>query len=127
MNAKKMKILYLSTTLFCLLFNYGYSFFGHGVSSPFMKFSFIYSLVLGVGGFTLIAWQNLSNRLASQLFNAGIATLTIGSILKGVIQIAGADTIYPTFYFIVGSLFIVIGMCLFILEWNKKHIDIHTS
>ena len=108
-------IVYLVCTLFLIAFNAIYSFFGHGVSSPFMSYAFAYSLVLGVGGFVLLGLLKLENRITSNLYNAGIATLTVGSILRSIIDIAGADSIYPVFYFVVGTVFVVargIGVCV---------------
>ena len=116
MNTKTSKI-YGFTTLFCIAFNYVYSLFGHGVSSPFMSYAFVFSLVLGVAGFTVFGRLNLGNRTAFSLYNAGIATLTVGSILRGIIDIAGADTIYPAYYFLVGTAFVAIGGLMIFYQW----------
>ena len=95
--------------------------FSHGVSSPFMSYAFVFSLVLGVVGFTVFGRLNLGNRTAFSLYNAGIATLTVGSILRGIIDIAGADTIYPAYYFLVGTAFVAIGGLMVLYQW------IHTN
>ena len=95
MNTKTTVKIYVFTALFCIAFNYIYSLFGHGVSSPFMSYAFVFSLVLGVVGFTVFGRLNLDNRIAYNLYNAGIATLTVGSILQGIIDIAGADAVTP--------------------------------
>ena len=115
-----MKI-YVVTTLFCIAFNYIYSLFGHGVSSPFMSYAFVFSLVLGVIGFIVFGRLHLDNRIAFNLYNAGIATLTVGSILQGIIDIAGADTTYPVYYFYVGTVFVTIGGLMYFYQW------IHTN
>jgi hypothetical protein len=116
MKTKKTVIIYVFTTLFCIAFAYIYSLFSHGISSPFMSYTFVFSLVLGVVGYTVLGWLHLGNRTACNLYNAGIATLTVGSILQGIIDIAGADTRYPVWYFLVGTIFVAIGGLMIFYE-----------
>lgn len=118
LNTKKTVITYLVITLFCIAFNYFYSIFGHGVSSPFMSYAFVFSLILGVVGYVIIGRLNLENRIAFNLYNAGIATLTVGSLLRGILDIAGADSAYPIYYFVVGTIFAMIGSLLFFYQWT---------
>ncbi|MBG0788307.1 MAG: hypothetical protein H0S79_24725 [Anaerolineaceae bacterium] len=118
LKSKKTVITYLVITLFCVAFNYLYSLFGHGVSSPFMSYAFVFSFILGVVGYVIIGRLNLENRLAFNLYNAGIATLTVGSLLRGILDIAGADSTYPIYYFVVGTLFVLIGSLLFFYQWT---------
>ncbi len=120
MSARKTAVVYLFATLFCIVLNYVYSLFGHGVSSPFMSYAFVFSLVLGVVGFLLLDRLNLNNRVAFNLYNAGIATLTVGSILRGIIDIAGADTVYPVYYFYVGAILVVVGALIYFYQWIRK-------
>ena len=122
MNTKKIVKIYMFTTLFCIAFNYVYSLFGHGVSSPYMTYAFVFSLVLGVVGFIVFGRLNLDNRIAFNLYNAGIATLTIGSILRGIIDIAGADTTYPVYYFFVGTVFVAIGGLIYFYQWIQTNL-----
>ncbi len=118
-STKTTVIVYLVSTFFLIAFNSIYSLFSHGVTSPFMSYAFAYSLVLGVGGFVLLGSLKLENRIAFNLYNAGIATLTVGSVLHGIIDIAGADTIYPVFYFVVGSVFVVGGGLIYLVLWMR--------
>jgi hypothetical protein len=116
-NTKKTVKIYVFTTVFCIALSYIYSLFSHGVSSPFMGYAFAFSLVLGVVGFAVFGRLNLHNRAAFNLYNAGIATLTVGSILRGIIDIAGADTTYPIYYFFVGTVLVAIGGLGYLYEW----------
>ena len=118
-SIKTTVIVYAVVTGLCIALNYVYSLFGHGVSSPFMTYAFVYSLVLGVLGFIVIGRLQLNNRVAYNLYNAGIATLTVGSFLRGILDIAGADTVYPLYYFIVGTLFVGVGGGLFVYQWIR--------
>ena len=122
MNTKTTVKIYMLTTLFCIAFNYLYSLFGHGVSSPYMSYAFVFSLVLGIVGFIVFGWLNLENRIAFNLYNAGIATLTVGSILRGIIDIAGADTTYPVFYFLVGTVLVAIGGLMYFYQWIQTNL-----
>jgi len=122
MNTKTTVKIYVFTTLFCIAFSYIYSLFGHGVSSPFMSYAFVFSLVLGVVGFVVFGRLNLDNRIAFNLYNAGIATLTVGSILRGIIDIAGADTTYPVYYFFVGTAFVAIGGLMYFYYWIQTNL-----
>ena len=127
MNTVKIVKTYIFTTLFCIVFNTVYSLFGHGVTSPFMSYAYAFSLVLGVGGFILVGQLHLENRMAFNLYNAGIATLTVGSLLRGIIDIAGADTIYPVYYFVVGAGLAVVGGLLYVFQWQASLADSLTS
>lgn len=111
---------YIFATLFCIVFNTVYSLFGHGVTSPFMSYAYVFSLVLGVGGFILVGQLHLENRVAFNLYNAGIATLTVGSLLRGIIDIAGADTIYPVYYFVVGAGLVAVGGVMYFFQWQAR-------
>lgn len=116
-----MVIVYVFTTLFLIAFNYIYSLFGHGVSSLYMSYAFTFSLVLGVVGFMVIGWLKLDNRIALNLYNAGIATLTVGSVLRGILDIAGADATFPIYYFIVGAVFAAVGGLIYFFQWIERN------
>jgi len=120
-NTKRTVIIYGITTLFLIGFNYLYSLLGHGVSSPFMSYAFVFSLVLGVISFLVIGWLKLENRIAFNLYNAGVATVIIGSILRGIFDIAGADSTSPIYYFLVGAGFVVIGGFLYFYQWFRTN------
>jgi hypothetical protein len=121
LKTKKTVIIYSAITLLCIAINYIYSLFGHGVSSPYMSYAFVFSLILGVVGFFVIGRLDLENRTSFSLYNAGIATLTVGSILRGILDIAGADTTYPIYYFIAGTAFVVIGGSMYFFQWIQTH------
>ena len=123
MNTKTTVRSYVFTTLLCIAFNYIYSLFGHGVSSPFMSYAFVFSLVLGAVGFAVFGRLNLNNRIAFNLYNAGIATLTVGSTLRGIIDIAGADTTYPVYYFFVGTVLVAIGGLMVFYQWIQANLQ----
>ena len=55
-------------------------------------------------------------RLLYNLYNAGIAALVIGSMIKGVLDIVGTTSPYTAVYFIIGWLLAGDGFSCFL--WN---------
>ena len=95
-----------------------YSLFGHGVRSAVMDWMFLYPLL---GGSLIYLMIDLllpaikaqrSYRLFCNLYNAGIAALTAGSFLKGILEIAGAASPYLPWFFGAGWLLVAAGMAL---------------
>lgn len=101
---KKQGIVYIIITLLTLIFGLIYEMFSHGVISKFMLFAFAIPLVLGVAVSFIryIAKIKTQTRLQMNLYNAGIATLTIGSIIKGVLDIYGTTNWKVYIYLLLG-------------------------
>lgn len=117
---RKTVIAYACTAAGTFIFNYVYTIFGHGVRSNYMTYMFLYPLISGV--FYLFLWLvfpklNLFTgyRLFYNLFNSGIALLTTGSMLKGIMEIAGTSSVYLKFYFAVGYLFLGAGFIVMMI------------
>jgi hypothetical protein len=95
-RAWQAALAYLGITAFCLLFDAVYSLYGHGVSSPFMDYMFLYPLLGGALPFGL-AWAGARalsgrhSRFFFNCFNSGIAALTTASLIRGICQIAGTQ------------------------------------
>ena len=92
---------YLLTALFVALFGAVYEYFGHGVYSYFMIYAFAIPLVLGAVPFMamgLFEWIIPSDATV-KLWGCGVATLTIGSLMRGVLDIYGTTNklmiVYP--------------------------------
>lgn len=92
-----------------------YVLFGHGVTSPAMTWMFLFPLAGGL----LIYLVNRAKvdiedaerlRSFSNLYHSGIATLTVGSFLKGVLEIAGTDSVYLLYFYIVGFGMVLLGI-----------------
>lgn len=118
---RKTVITYACITAGTFIFNYVYTIFGHGVRSNYMTCMFLYPLIGGVV-FYLFLWRVFPKlilftgyRLFYNLFNSGIALLTTGSMLKGVMEIAGTSSIYLKFYFAVGYLFLGAGFIVMMI------------
>lgn len=101
-----------------IFINYGYGIFGHGVSSAAMTWMFLYPLLGGVLLFFLISAFTpeitgmKGYRLFFNTYNSGIAALTSGSFLKGVLEIAGTSSLYILIFYGTGALFLGTGLVL---------------
>ena len=109
---------YLVVTVFCAVFGAVYEHFSHQVYSAYMVYAFIFPLV---GGTVVFYWLSLfgkhfPGRVALNLYNSGIATLTVGSIFKGVLEIYGTTNSLSNIYFIVGIAFLFISIIVFFLK-----------
>ena len=112
---KKELFFYTVTTIVTLVVGTVYEFFSHQVYSPFMYLLFMIPLVLGVV-------PNLAAKLTKKTFLAsddakaaykmGVLTFIFGSFLKGVFDIYGTSSIYPTLYLPVGAVLLVAALGL---------------
>lgn len=127
LDIKKSVLSYSVVTIFLIILNYIYSLFSHNVISNYMRYMFVYTLI---GGLFINLILIMSNEITEvklfyigkSTFNYGIATLVVGSFIKGIFEIAGTDSIYLTNYFYVGIVLISIGalLLLYSLYISKK-------
>ena len=99
-------LIYLFVTIFLALFGAIYELNGKGVYSYFMLYAFAFPLVGGVTPFMLFAV--IKNKyypcyIERSLWHCGIATLSVGSLFCGVIEIFGTTNSLSSVYWIVGG------------------------
>ena len=104
---KKTIFIYFIVSIICIIINYVYSKFGHGVTSNYMTYMFLYPLI---GGIIAILINRDNNRIFNNLYSYGIATLTVGSFIKGILEIAGTNSIYEIIFYIVGIILILLAI-----------------
>ena len=98
-----------------------YALFGHGVRSASMTWMFLYPLLGGALVYLLIELLiprlrgATGFRLSCNLYNSGIALLTVGSFLRGILEIAGTESAYVPAFNIAGWGFAAAGAVLFLL------------
>ncbi|HNY18733.1 MAG TPA: hypothetical protein PLQ28_06615 [Flexilinea sp.] len=126
-NMRKISLFYLLNAIFCALFGIIYEQFSHGVYSGYMIFAFAFPLVGGTFPFavlSLFAHGLLPGRLPRFLYNAGIAALTVGSMMKGVLEIYGTTNDLLKIYRFAGFGFVGIGLIIYaaeLLSARKSH------
>ena len=121
-NPGRAGLVYLSVSLFCALFGAIYEHFSHGVYSGFMIYAFAFPLTFGALLFfamSLAGWR-LPRRLPFNLYNAGIASLTVGSIFRGVLDIYGTTNSLMAVYWVLGTGLTLIGAAMYLFERGKS-------
>lgn len=119
----KTAYVYLLISLFCALFGAVYELFSHEVYSFYMIYAFMFPLAGGVLPFLLMGMGKLfinSSAVSCNLYHAGIATLTIGSILTGIVEIYGTTNTLIRIYWMTGT-FMISGSLLLCMAQKKRH------
>lgn len=112
-ESKKGLIWWSCVTIACWLFAVIYKHLGHGVTSAFMSYMFLYPLLFGVGGCVVLVLKNktaLMKVFAMKLYGWGIITLVMGNMLRGIFDIAGTGSYYVYAYWIVGGVLLLAGI-----------------
>ena len=111
-KAGKTAFYYLLAAGFWALLGGVYEHFSHGVYSTSMVYAFAYPLVGGAIPFLAMALWCRNCAGGNGLYHCGIATLTLGSILRGVLEIYGTDSRLLAVYPWAGRLLIIAGILL---------------
>ncbi len=115
---QKLILIDLIAALFCALFGAVYELFSHGVYSYGMIYAFAFPLALGVLPFMLftVLRAPYPNRFARSAYHAGIAALTVGSLVSGALEIYGTTNPLTLVYWIVGGTLIVFGTVTYLIS-----------
>lgn len=111
----KTALVYLILSVFCALFGAVYELFSHEVYSFYMIYAFGFPLVGGALPYGILSAFHLSKSsslLARNLYHSGIATLTVGSIVRGVLDIYGTTNSLSRYYWFVGIFAVVAGVVI---------------
>lgn len=114
-----MLFIYIGVTIFCLVFFLIYNCFSHGVHSLYMTWLFAWPLVLGVFPSTLIIFFKKLRRpdgLCINIWNSGVAAVTVSSMLRGIFEIAGTGSEYQKWLMRAGALMLAAAAAEFILK-----------
>jgi len=99
----KISKIYLGISAFCIVFAGIYEYFSHEVYSAFMIFAFLIPFLGGTVVFYTIkrfAISSMPGESLVRLYNCGIATLTVGSIFQGVLEIYGTTNSLVNVYLV---------------------------
>ena len=123
-NSKKIRktiAAYLLLALVAMGVNLIYGYFGHGVHSAAMTWMFLYPLLGGALGYFLIdrfsplITRFVAYRIGYNSYNSGIGALTVGSFLKGILEIAGTNSPYLLIFTIIGWVAIALGLIIYFI------------
>jgi len=120
----KTALVFLAVSLFCVIFSFIYARYSHGVHSDYMTYMFAYPLIGGTIVYLLIGLLSkarIPGRFVINVYNSGIATLTMGSLLRGILDIAGTSSRYQSVFMIVGALMVFVGAaCYFAAQFKTS-------
>ena len=121
----KNMLFYVIATAFCALFSFIYELFSHGIYSYFMLFAFGIPLVMGV--LPLAIMLRGAGRVPAKeccaFYDCGVATLTLGSIFEGVLEIFGTSNKLVAIYPLAAIPLIAIGIILYIAPGDPELMD----
>ena len=113
---------YLIMSIFFLLFALIYEVFSHGVFSSYMMCAFLIPLLMGTFIYGMIYYTKTNRYLSNSaliFYNTSILTFTLGSIMKGVLDIYGTTNQMIGVYSKLGISLIIISMIINII-YNIK-------
>lgn len=118
----KKSLIYLGISIFVFIFGQIYEYFSHGVYSSYMMFAF---LIPFIGLFIPSLLNNLilKRKITDNVtlpWKCGIATLTVDSIYKGVLEIYGTSGTFEHVYLIIGSLLCIIATIVLVTARVNK-------
>lgn len=124
--AMRKVLRYVISTIAAAVFGAVYEYFSFGVYSYYMLYAFAFPLVLGVLPWMLAAMDvkgpgvGFPGQQTIDLWGYGITTLTVGSILHGVLDIYGTTSAFTKYYFIVGAILLLTAAMIFIGRKEKQ-------
>lgn len=115
--------LYFKIALAVLAFGFIYEQFGHGVYSNFMIYAFAIPLIFGTAFWQCVA--NIKRRIVisksfTNLQGAAIATLTVGFIYKGILDIYGTAGSLTKVYWIAGGVLFIAMIFSFVAGLKNR-------
>ena len=115
---QKLILIDLIATLFCGFFGAVYELFSHGVYSYGMLYAFAFPLVLGALPLLLITMRRAPypGRFARCVCHAGIAALTVGSLVSGALEIYGTTNPLTLVYWIAGGALTALGAAAYLIS-----------
>lgn len=106
--------MYLLVTIAVAALGCTYELFSHGVWSVFMVYAFVFPLVLGALPFFWLTLKRhpLPRMWVCRLHHAGVATLTVGSVMEGAFAIYGTTNMLTLVYWIVGAALLILAQII---------------
>lgn len=118
-HMRRTSLIFLCVTLFCGLFSAVYEHFSHNVYSNYMVYLFMFPLFGGVlpyAVFGLVPKTKCPSPISARIFNSGVAALTVGSCVKGVLDIYGTTSSYQPIYWVIGMVLTALGFAIYLFK-----------
>ena len=125
----KKSWIYLGISVFVFIFGQIYEYFSHGVYSSYMMYAFLIPFIgLFIPSFlnNLILKRTVSDNVTLP-WKCGIATLSAGSIYKGILEIYGTSGTFEMVYLIIGSVLCIMAAIIQVGVNGKTNKDCESS
>ena len=113
-------ISYLAITAFLFIFSRIYESLSYGEVSVFMHYMFCATLVGGILLLGLLQVKPNLSRMTYNLWNSGIATITAGCLLRGIINLSGRSTTLDQPYWYVGAGFLALSLITLFISDTRR-------
>ena len=113
---------WLLATVSTVFFAAVYECFSHQVYSRAMILAFLYPLLGGLMPTTLLMLAKAKlqpGERTRSLWDAGIASLTLGSLFRGVLEIYGTTSRLSVIYPVLGWTLLALGLISWVLELRR--------
>lgn len=119
-RAQRTAFVYLVVSILTAIGGGVYEFFSHGVWSGFMVYAFLFPLLLGALPFSILSLtgNTMPAAWALNFWHAGTATLTVGSLFEGALEIFGTTNHLTLLYWVVGAVMLI---CALLLHLIRSH------
>ncbi|HFU4497206.1 TPA: hypothetical protein ACGPAS_001191 [Streptococcus suis] len=113
-------ISYLAMTAFLFIFSRIYESLSYGEVSVFMHYMFYATLVGGILLLGLLQVKPNLSRITYNLWKSGIATITAGCLLRGIINLSGRSTTLDQPYWYVGAGFLALSLITLFISDTRR-------
>ena len=113
-------ISYLAMAAFLFIFSRIYESLSYGEVSVFMHYMFCATLVGGILLLGLLQVKPNLSRITYNLWNSGIATITAGCLLRGIINLSGRSTTLDQPYWHVGAGFLALSLITLFISDTRR-------
>ncbi len=119
----KTIMVYSAVSIFCMLFAFIYEQFSYGEHSNYMRMMFCVPFIGGIIPFLTVYLLGIKykfSRIAYNLWNSGVAVLTCGCLIRGIIEISGRTTDYDVIYWVLGGILLMAAAAMHLLNNYKS-------
>ena len=121
LDIRKKSFRYFIGSFITLIFSFIYEQFSHNVYSNYMIFAFLIPFSSSLIYFIINKFKiNICSRESDNLLFASTITLTLGSLLKGVLDIYGTTNHLSVIYWYVGICLLCLWVIATIINFIKK-------
>ncbi|MGQ7343424.1 hypothetical protein ACTGYA_02285 [Streptococcus suis] len=113
-------ISYLAMAAFLFIFSRIYESLSYGEVSVFMHYMFCATLVGGILLLGLLQVKPNLSRITYNLWKSGIATITAGCLLRGIINLSGRSTTLDQPYWYVGAGFLALSLITLFISDTRR-------